>query len=295
MFSYFCQVTHRTIRGIDRPMGKVVSFQQRKSGRAGGIATILAAMGVAGAAGYFGPGFLDKLPLPNDAQLVASGSAETIVGRASVIDGDTIEIHGERIRFNGIDAPESAQFCADAAGRMYRCGARAAEALAGWLAAASPMTCKFVERDQYGRFVGNCTRGDGASVQRWLVRNGHAVDWPRYSNGAFSGEQSAAKAEQVGIWQGQFELPWKWRAAQSEQTDSSSIVSLTPSAASPAAASKQSDACDIKGNISRKGERIYHVPGQKYYARTRVSAGKGERWFCSEQEARAAGWRRSQQ
>ena len=71
MFSYFCQVTHRTIRGIDRPMGKVVSFQQRKSGRAGGIATILAAMGVAGAAGYFGPGFLDKLPLPNGVQLVA--------------------------------------------------------------------------------------------------------------------------------------------------------------------------------------------------------------------------------
>lgn len=295
MFSYFCQVTHRTIRGIDRPMGKVVSFQRRNSGRAGGIATILAAMGVAGAAGYFGPGFLDKLPLPNAEQLVATGGAETIAGRASVIDGDTIEIHGERIRFNGIDAAESAQFCTDAAGRMYRCGARAAEALAGWLAAASPTACKFVERDQYGRFVGNCTRADGASVQRWLVRNGHALDWPRYSNGEFSREQSAARAKKVGIWQGQFELPWEWRAAQSEQTDSSSIVSLTPSAVSPAAASKQSGACDTKGNISRTGERIYHMPGQKYYARTRVSTGKGERWFCSEQEAQAAGWRRSQQ
>lgn len=295
MFSYLCQVTHPTIRGIDRPMGKVVSFQRRNSGRAGGVAAILAAMVVAGAAGYFSPGFLDKLPLPNAAQLVATGGAATIAGRASVIDGDTIEIHGERIRFNGVDAPESAQLCADAAGRMYRCGARAADALAGWLAAASPTTCKFVERDQYGRFVGNCTRADGASVQRWLVRNGHAVDWPRYSNGAFSGAQSAAKAEQVGIWQGQFELPWKWRAAQSEQTDNSSTVSPTPSAVSPAAASKQSGACDTKGNISRKGERIYHVPGQKYCARTRVSTGKGERWFCSEQEARAAGWRRSRQ
>ncbi len=276
-------------------MGKVVSFQQRKSGRAGRVSTILVAMGVAGAAGYFGPGFLDKLPLPNAAQLVASGSAEAIAGRASVIDGDTIEIHGERIRFNGIDAPESAQFCADAAGRMYRCGARAAEALAGWLAAASPTTCKFVERDQYGRFVGNCTRADGANVQIWLVRNGHAMDWPRYSNGAFSGAQFAAKAEKVGIWQGQFELPWEWRAVQSQQIDNSSIVSLTPSAVSPAAASKQSGACDIKGNISRKGERIYHVPGQNYHARTRVSTGKGERWFCSEQEAQAAGWRRSRQ
>ncbi|HMM73900.1 MAG TPA: hypothetical protein PKC22_17035, partial [Rhodocyclaceae bacterium] len=62
-----------------------------------------------------------------------------------------------------------------------------------------------------------------------------------------------------------------------------------------AAASGQSGACNIKGNISRKGERIYHVPGQKYYAQTQISAGKGERWFCSEREARAAGWRRSQQ
>jgi hypothetical protein len=52
--------------------------------------------------------------------------------------------------------------------------------------------------------------------------------------------------------------------------------------------------CDIKGNISPEtGEHIYHLPGQKYYAKTRISPGKGERWFCSETEARAAGWRRS--
>lgn len=53
-------------------------------------------------------------------------------------------------------------------------------------------------------------------------------------------------------------------------------------------------ACDIKGNISVKnGDRIYHMPGQKYYAETRINAGQGERWFCSEAEARAAGWRKS--
>jgi endonuclease YncB( thermonuclease family) len=276
-------------------MSKVVNLQRQKPFRAGGIPMILAAMGVAGMAGYFGPSLPEKLPRPNGAQLVASSSADTIAGRASVIDGDTIEIHGERIRFNGIDAPESAQLCADAGGRTYRCGARSAEALSEWLAASSPTTCKFVERDQYGRFVGNCTRADGTSVQRWLVRNGYAMDWPRYSNGTFAKEQSTAKAEKIGIWQGKFQPPWEWRAAQREQPDSSSIVSPMPSVASSAAASEQSGPCNIKGNISRKGERIYHVPGQKYYAQTRISAGKGERWFCSEQEARAAGWRRSQQ
>ena len=55
----------------------------------------------------------------------------------------------------------------------------------------------------------------------------------------------------------------------------------------------ENDACNIKGNISTRGERIYHVPGQRYYAQTRISASHGERWFCSEAEARAAGWRRS--
>lgn len=117
------------------------------------------------------------------------------------------------------------------------------------------------------------------------------MDWPRDSNGAFAKEQSATKSEKIGIWQGKFQPPWEWRTAQREQTDNSSIVSAMPSAAAP----EQSDACNIKGNISRKGERIYHVPGQKFYVQTRISAGKGERWFCSEQEAWAAGWRRSRQ
>jgi hypothetical protein len=52
--------------------------------------------------------------------------------------------------------------------------------------------------------------------------------------------------------------------------------------------------CDIKGNISyNTGERIYHVPGQEYYWETRIDSSKGERWFCSEDEARKAGWRKS--
>ena len=51
--------------------------------------------------------------------------------------------------------------------------------------------------------------------------------------------------------------------------------------------------CRIKGDISRSGEPIYHVPGAQHYERTRISAAKGERWFCSESEARTAGWRRA--
>jgi hypothetical protein len=83
----------------------------------------------------------------------------------------------------------------------------------------------------------------------------------------------------------------------SRTTDSvprSAFVEAAPVEQTFAATNQDAGSCDIKGNISvETGERIYHVPGQKYYAKTRISEGKGERWFCSEAEARAAGWRRS--
>ncbi|MHA6643635.1 thermonuclease family protein [Mesorhizobium sp. A623] len=248
-----------------------------------GILTIIAAMTCAAAAGYFGPDALAKLPMSASVSPAAMKFTQTLVGRASVIDGDTIEIHGERVRFNGIDAPESAQQCTDGGHNQYRCGAKAAHALAIWLAASSPTTCEFVSRDQYDRFVGNCTRANGDSVQRWLVRNGHAMDWPRYSKGVFASEQSAAKSAKLGIWRGEVQPPWEWRAAKRDAVVAPTLTTIAG----------QGGNCEIKGNISKKGERIYHVPGQKYYGKTRITPSKGEQWFCSEGDARAAGWRRS--
>jgi hypothetical protein len=72
------------------------------------------------------------------------------------------------------------------------------------------------------------------------------------------------------------------------------IISASVIVCSAASTSAQeAGTCNIKGNVSTRGERIYHVPGQKYYDETRISASHGERWFCSEEEARAAGWRKS--
>ncbi|MCV0395899.1 MAG: thermonuclease family protein [Rhizobiaceae bacterium] len=145
---------------------------------------------------------------------VISASAvadQAIVGRASVIDGDTIEIAGERVRFNGIDAPEARQTCEDGAGKPYRCGAVAANALDAFLAASRPVRCEYIERDRYGRFIGDCYRADGRSVSRWLVRNGHALDWSRYSGGVYAGEQGQARSNRRGVWQGRFIEPWRWR------------------------------------------------------------------------------------
>jgi endonuclease YncB( thermonuclease family) len=134
------------------------------------------------------------------ANLTVARSETVIMGRASVIDGDTIEIHGERVRLNGVDAPESAQLCHDGQQRRY--------ALDKFLAASRPTRCKFVERDRYGRFVGDCFRADGASVAATLVRSGWALDWPRYSKGEYADEQEAAKRESLGLWKGKFMPPW---------------------------------------------------------------------------------------
>jgi len=227
-----------------------------------------------------------SLPEINLQKLIRPKPA-AIAGVASVIDGDTIEVHGQRIRFNGIDAPESSQYCDDAKGFEYPCGRRSAEALDGFLAASKPVRCAFVTWDRYGRFVGDCTRADGASVAAWMVEHGQALDWPKYSNGAYAAQQARAKAAKVGLWVGSFQTPWDWRAQHSDdvQTQSTPLFALGGG----------NIGCNIKGNISANGERIYHVPGQKYYSATVINQAKGERWFCSEAEAVAAGWRRSKQ
>ncbi|TGS89671.1 thermonuclease family protein [Mesorhizobium sp. M3A.F.Ca.ET.174.01.1.1] len=207
-------------------------------------------------------------------------------GRASVIDGDTVEIAGQRVRFNGIDAPESRQYCDDAKGFEYPCGRRAAQALDEFLAASRPIHCTFVDRDRYGRLVANCERADGRNVQRWLVEQGLALDWPRYSNGAFSVEQGLAKAARRGVWQGKFDQPWDWREANAEKVETVTEQST--------GFDFLGSGCTIKGNISvSTGEHIYHMPGQEHYDETVITRGKGERWFCSEAEARAAGWRKA--
>lgn len=136
--------------------------------------------------------------------------AEPLIGVPSVIDGDTIEIHGTRIRLSGIDAPESAQMCLDGSGKKYRCGQRSSLALADFLDARRPTSCIEVGRDQFGRMVAVCTAG-GVDIAEWLVRRGYALDWPKYSDGYYARVQAEARVAKSGLWIGSFEQPWEWR------------------------------------------------------------------------------------
>lgn len=135
----------------------------------------------------------------------------SIAGRASVIDADTVEIHGQRIRIWGIDAPEGGQTCMDGAGSEYRCGQIGSMKLSSYLDEAQPIVCTQRDVDKYGRVVATCVNSFGQDVATWLVQNGHAIDWPLYSKGEYSGAQNFAKSRKAGIWQGTFIEPWEWR------------------------------------------------------------------------------------
>ena len=133
---------------------------------------------------------------------------EDTVGQPSVIDGDTIEILGRRIRLWGIDAPEGQQRCVKN-GRLWRAHADSANALDAYLAGRT-LACKQKDIDRYKRIVAVCEI-DSEDIGGWMVRMGWAFDFTRYSHGHYSKEQAEAKAYSRGLWQGECELPWEWR------------------------------------------------------------------------------------
>ena len=210
-------------------------------------------------------------------------AVEPIVGRASVTDGDTVVIRGTRIRLHGIDAPESAQLCQDAAGKSYRCGQTAALALADRIGQAN-ISCEPRDTDRYGRTVAVCRKGE-EDLNAWMVSQGYATAYQRYSRD-YVGVETTARALKRGLWAGTFDPPSDWRRAGGGETRAE--MEKKPPAATPTPIQA---ACAIKGNISRKGDKIYHLPGIRDYDRTVIDTNSGERMFCSEDEARAAGWR----
>ncbi|TCN33215.1 succinoglycan biosynthesis protein ExoI [Sinorhizobium americanum] len=134
----------------------------------------------------------------------ACAAAGPLRGDASVIDGDTIKIGGERIQLYGVDAPEDWQFCRDETGADYQCGKKAALALEAFLSASRPTRCRFAGRDRYGRYIGACFRADGKDVNQWLVESGHAVSREEnHDKGLYAAAQEMARSVGAGMWRGQ--------------------------------------------------------------------------------------------
>jgi endonuclease YncB( thermonuclease family) len=132
----------------------------------------------------------------------------SIVGRASAIDSDTLDIHGQRIRLYGIDAPEGTQRCQNANGQDYDCGQQATKALSNKIGQQN-VSCNQRDIDQYGRIVAICWAGD-ENLNRWLVSEGLAVAYKRYSVKYVLAEITARFAGR-GLWAGDFMEPEMWR------------------------------------------------------------------------------------
>jgi len=200
-----------------------------------------------------------------------SVNAESFSGQVLVLDGDTILMREQRIRLHGIDAPESRQSCWDKLDKIYRCGQISTDQMVSYTNG-KIVHCEVTDTDRYGRLVARCSI-DGENLSERLVREGWALAYRRYSRDYILSEEQAERAN-LGIWQGRFIEPWKWR--KGERLSSTQQQELS--------------GCVIKGNISNSG-KIYHTPKSPWYSRTKINTQKGERWFCSEDEAEAAGWR----
>ena len=203
--------------------------------------------------------------------------AKTIDGRAVAATGDVLRIGDTEVRLAGIEAPDMDQLCSGPGNRRWRCGRDARSALARTVRGGA-VSCTVSGTDGGGREVGTCTIGN-QDIAETLVREGHVFADTSYFSKYAAIEQDA-RAQKAGIWRGTAERPAEYRAKAAERMKR----------AWEQAARSAPGGCPIKGRIA-SGKKFYALPGSVDYARIRIRTNRGERWFCSEEEALAAGWK----
>jgi endonuclease YncB( thermonuclease family) len=224
--------------------------------------------------------------------LPATADAADITGVAKIHDGDQIQIGSQKIRLSGVDAPAVDQLCLNTQGERWTCGVAAREELTHYTDKKS-WTCHVERTDRRGRMVARCMV-DGEDIQKWLVKSGWALSYTRFSHD-YDADEKAAREAKAGMWQGAFIAPWDWRIRNKKtailgaaKPPENAHAILLASASGPVAPSPD---CTIKGNVNGAGECIYHTPKSRWYAQIKMQISKGTRWFCSVEEAEAAGCR----
>jgi len=200
-----------------------------------------------------------------------SAAAEDAPSLVTVVDGDTLEMGGRTVRLYGIDAPELGQLCLNGSNR-YRCGYEAALMLKK-LVGNGLVSCRPTPADSED--AGQICSVGLVDLAEAMLRRGYAVAQPNALTVYRKVEQDA-KQGRLGIWRGEFILPSDWRAGQRLQARSGEPGQL----------------CDIKGIVSDKGEKVYLVPIDPDYEAIEIDQSRGEKLFCSDDEAELSGWRR---
>jgi len=199
-----------------------------------------------------------------------------------VVDGDTIEIEGgEKVRYIGIDTPETV----DPRKTVQCFGVEASkknkELVEGKMVR---LEKDITNKDKYNRLLRYIYVGD-TFINLELVKQGFAYSYSyppdiKHQDQFMKAQEEAREAKR-GLWNACLD-------------DSSvSAPAVAPSAVPVVATQSPSGSCVIKGNISASGEKIYHLPGCGSYAKTQIDESRSEKWFCSEAEAQAAGWRKA--
>lgn len=140
---------------------------------------------------------------------MTSTHAEDLIGVPRIVDGDTVEISGVKIRLEGIDAPETNQLCLDDKSQPWKCGKGVRDQLIKKSADRS-WTCRVSGQDRFHRSLASCYI-DGEDIQRWMVRSGLALPFTRYSH-KYDADEAAAREARAGLWSGAFIAPWDWRS-----------------------------------------------------------------------------------
>jgi endonuclease YncB( thermonuclease family) len=205
-------------------------------------------------------------------ELAGLAGGKEVVGRASVVAADALKVAGTTVRLSGIEAPERAQLCGKD-NNKWRCASAAQAALLKVVSAPS-VRCMLSGSDKAGHPRGYCEI-DRVDINSELVRQGFAFA-EGGASGRYGAQERGARSARAGMWVGEIQRPAEiWAKAWEE------------------AKRRAPDGCPIKGQVTGP-ERVYVLPGTPNYEHVRVQASRGDRWFCSEQEATTAGFKAAQ-
>ena len=235
------------------------------------------------------------------AAFLLTAAAPGWAAEVSITDGDTLILNGTTYRLGGVEAPQTDQTCLDDKGAAWTCGIEARDRLREYVGKRDVQcTDRGADSAYRARLVGDCSIvGEAISMNQWMVQEGWALNTDSSKQGRFKTDRDNANTNRKGLWKGCFVSPEALR--RFTISTARLLGAACPKANNWPIREKlfpdfptMPPGCDIKGRIVLRSQitgypGIYHLPACRSYERTT----RANRWFCSEEEAQAEGFRKS--